>query len=171
MSDWLLILYKPSTGHSLGAFFLFFWISKKCSSFVVFKLLDCRVWPHPSFHRRFDQLIVFRLTSNSIHTFYRTFPGDKCFVFLNFDFFSLVLKLWNLETSNVNLTHLSASGGLQILYRPSTQHSLGANFLFSQIHPNFSSYGVLKISDCRVWPSAHTLPSFRIDFKFYTHIL
>ena len=66
------------------------------------------------------------------------------------------------------------SDGLQILYRPSTEHSLGAIFLFSQIHPHFSSYGVLKISDCRVWPSAHTLlrkvighiSSSSIEFKF-----
>ena len=137
MSDWLLILYKPSTGHSLGAFFLFFWISKKCSSFVVFKLLDCRVWPHPSFHRRFDQLLGFRLASNSIHTFYRTFPGDKCFVFLNFEFFFSfeTLKLGNFERQFNTLVGVRwTSNFVQAFHRA----FLGGNFfVFSNSPPLF----------------------------------
>ena len=121
MSDWLLILYKPSTGHSLGAIFLFFEFRKNVWVLSFFKLLDCRVWPHPSFHRRFDQLLVFRLTSNSIHTFYRTFPGDKCFVFfwISIFFFSFeTLKLGNFERQFDTLVGVRwTSNFVQAFYR------------------------------------------------------
>ena len=77
--------------------------------------------------------LVFGLTSNSIHTFYRTFPGDKCFVFfflISKKFFSFeTLKLGNFERQFDTLVSVRwTSNFVQAFYRA---FIVGTFFVFS----------------------------------------
>ena len=64
-------------------------------------------------------------------------PWGYFFLFFGISNFFRVLRLRNIETSNVDLTHFHLSNYLQTLYKPSTEPVLGTNFLFSQISSYF----------------------------------